>query len=98
MTPPSVISPAWLTAERDRAPPYPDSAYRAGIEGRVLLRVCVDLAGRVERAEVVRGLGFGCDEAAAAWATERWRFRPARQGDVPIVACMLQWVRFELKR
>jgi len=64
----------------------------------VLLRVCVDADGAVASAEVVRGLGAGCDEAAMAWARKKWRFRPAQKGDRPVSMCIRQSVRFELQR
>jgi periplasmic protein TonB len=102
--PPRVVSsgplePAqWLTPESERSPPYPGMALRREIEGQVVLRVCIDIAGHVDSVAVVRGLGFGCDEAAADWAQKRWRFRPARRGESAVPTCILQPVRFQLHR
>lgn len=45
-------------------PAYPEVARKAGITGRVFVRVMVGADGRVQGAEVVRGIGGGCDEAA----------------------------------
>ena len=93
------LSPAqWMTPESERSPPYPGMALRREIEGQVVLRVCIDVGGRVDSVEVIRGLGFGCDEAAAAWARQRWRFRPAHRGEQAVPTCILQPVRFQLHR
>lgn len=43
---------------------YPDIAKDNNIEGRVILQFIVNQYGVVENIEVVRGIGFGCDEAA----------------------------------
>ena len=93
------LAPAqWMTPESERSPPYPGMALRREIEGQVVLRVCIDVEGRVDSVEVVRGLGFGCDEAAAAWARQRWRFHPAHRGEQAVPTCILQPVRFQLHR
>jgi protein TonB len=43
---------------------YPDSALKAGIEGTVSVRYTVDYKGNVIHAQVISGLGHGCDEEA----------------------------------
>ncbi len=96
---PEPLEPAqWLTDEADRSPPYPGAALRNEIEGQVLLRVCVGPSGSVDSVQLVKGLGFGCDEAAANWAKSRWRFRPARRGATAVPTCLLQPMRFQLQR
>lgn len=45
-------------------PAYPDVARKAKITGRVFVRVLVGADGSIRNAEVVRGIGGGCDEAA----------------------------------
>jgi len=62
-------------------PVYPAQAREEEIEGRVHLRLFVDRVGRVTRAEIVRGLGHGLDQAAIA-AARRLRFRPGTIGGV----------------
>jgi periplasmic protein TonB len=56
--------------------PYPDEARRAGIEGTVTLSITIDNEGRVVKAVIVKGLGYGLDEAART-ALMRFRFKPA---------------------
>lgn len=73
--------------EADLAPPTP-AATDAGVHGAVLLRLTVDEAGRVSDVEIVQGLGFGLDEAAAA-AARGFRFVPATVDGVPAPARVL---------
>ena len=96
--PPKFEPPLMLTDELSRLPPYPSAALRAEIDGQVLLRVCIDPNGAVDTVQVVKGLGFGCDEAASSWAKSHWRFRPARRMGAPVSYCIMQPVRFQLQR
>jgi protein TonB len=67
---------------------YPAAAERAGVEGKVRLRVALDAHGRVSSARVLRGLGYGLDQAAVDALTRRCRFTPAIASDgrpVPFV-------------
>ncbi len=53
---------------------YPETARRAGIEGRVIVQFTVDEEGNIHDPEVLRGIGGGCDEAAiAAIKAVEWR-------------------------
>ncbi len=57
------------------APPYPEAARQAGIEGTVVVRYVVSASGDVTSAEVVRGpaeLGAACVSVVRAW-----KFKPA---------------------
>lgn len=92
------VAAEWATDAAERSPPYPGAALRAEIEGQVMLKVCVSPAGDVASVQVVKGLGFGCDEAAATWAKQHWHFRPARRGGRPVTTCLLQPMRFVLQR
>jgi len=57
---------------------YPEIARRAGIEGKVFVRAYVDETGLVKRAEVIKGIGLGCDEAAMD-AVLNTKFNPGKQ-------------------
>jgi periplasmic protein TonB len=63
--------------------PYPDEARRAGIEGTVTLSITIDAEGRVVKATLVKGLGYGLDEAARN-ALLRFRFKPAVKNGEPV--------------
>jgi protein TonB len=51
-------------------------AQQAEIEGVVLIEVTIDPSGSVVDARIVRGLGYGLDEAALR-AAKAWTFQPA---------------------
>lgn len=92
-----VEPPRFKIPVSERTPPYPRQARRQGIQGQVVLRVCVGTSGEVSKVEVKKSLGFGCDEAASEWARTRWRFEPARQGGQPIPMCITAPVTFVLE-
>lgn len=62
---------------------YPEIAIRAGVEGKVFVRAFVDESGSVTKAEVVKGIGAGCDEAAID-AVRQTKFSPGKQRGRPI--------------
>ncbi len=67
------------------APPMevPDEARAASIEGTITVRLDLDEKGRVTSVKVVRGLGYGTDEACiTAWKGSRWK--PGEQDGVPV--------------
>lgn len=75
---------------------YPDLARRVGIEGTVVVLAFVDQRGRVTRTEVLKGIGFGCDEAAVL-AVEKTQFSPGLQRDKPVNVKLKIPVRFRLR-
>ncbi|MGN8224660.1 energy transducer TonB [Gracilimonas sp. BCB1] len=62
---------------------YPEMARRAGIEGRVTVQFIVNEQGNVENAQVVRGIGGGCDEEALK-AVQKAEFSPGMQRGRPV--------------
>ena len=63
-------------------PQYTQEARDLKIEGEVHLKVLFQADGRVQVLQVVRGLGHGLDEAAAA-AAQKIRFKPALRDGRP---------------
>jgi protein TonB len=59
--------------------PYPEEARRAGVEGTVLLSIAVNAEGRVTKATIISGPGYGLNEAARD-ALLKFRFKPAYKG------------------
>lgn len=57
---------------------YPASCRNAGIEGKVIVRFIVTKEGDVDQAEVMKGIGSGCDQAALE-AVRQLQFRPGTQ-------------------
>lgn len=75
---------------------YPEMARRAGIEGRVTVQFIVNEQGNVENAQVVRGIGGGCDEAALE-AVENAKFTPGKQRGRPVPVRMTISINFRLQ-
>ncbi len=76
---------------------YPDIARKAGIEGKVIVNVLVDVDGRVVDAKILKSLGHsGCDEAAIE-AIKSVRWKPAKQRDRPVKVWVGIPVIFKLK-
>ncbi|WP_312935057.1 energy transducer TonB, partial [Pseudomonas sp.] len=63
-------------------PDYPSLAMRRGWEGTVLLRVQVLASGAPGQIQVQNSSGRAQLDEAAVAAVKRWRFVPAKQGDV----------------
>ena len=74
---------------------YPEIAKRAGVEGKVFVRAFVDENGNVVNAEVVKGIGAGCDEAALD-AILKTKFTPGKQRGKPIKVQVTVPVLFKL--
>jgi len=62
---------------------YPEIAKRAGVEGKVYVLAFVDQTGMVTKAQVIKGIGAGCDEAALD-AVLKTRFKPGKQRGKPV--------------
>ncbi len=75
-------------------PEYPESARKAGVEGRVDLSVVVDEKGFVVAADVITAVPTGIFEEAARQAVMKWRYRPARMRGRAIRARLGQTVYF----
>ncbi len=57
---------------------YPAKAIKEGIQGRVIVRFVINRTGTVERAEVIRGLGSGCDEEALRVVNAMPKWKPGK--------------------
>ncbi len=57
---------------------YPEIAKLAGIEGRVYVKAFIDEKGNVTNAEIIKGIGAGCNEEALK-AVRETKFIPGRQ-------------------
>ena len=77
-------------------PLYSDPARRRRIEGIVSIAVRIDERGRLTRARVARGLGFGLDQNALV-ALRQWRFRPGTVRGKPAAMDAEIDIEFNLK-
>ncbi len=58
---------------------YPAAAQRANISGRVFVKFVVEKDGSIGKVEVLKGIGFGCDEEAVRVIKEMPKWNPGRQ-------------------
>lgn len=98
--PAAIVPPDFVAAYLNNpAPAYPPMSIRLREEGTVMLLVLVSAAGGAEQVQLETSSGFArLDAAAVDVVKRRWRFVPAKQGELAVAA----WVRiplsFELKQ
>ena len=78
-------------------PAYPMLSRRLREEGQVMLRVLVSPEGQPTRVELRTSSGSERLDRAAQEAVTRWRFVPARRGDVAVEAWVLVPIVFKLQ-
>lgn len=78
-------------------PDYPPLARKLGLEGLVVLRVQVGVAGAPEQVAVAQTSGALVLDEAALKAVQGWKFVPARRGDTPVAHAVDVPIRFQLK-
>ena len=79
------------------APPYPEEARAAGLQGRVTLRLRIGVDGRVESLKILKSSGtVSLDESALA-TVKQWRFEPARKLGRPVAMEVKTSVEFRIE-
>jgi TonB family protein len=76
-------------------PVYTEEARAKRIEGEVLLEVMLEATGRLRVLKVVRGLGYGLDDAAVR-AAQQIRFKPALKDGQPLDSTAVVHIIFQL--
>jgi protein TonB len=79
------------------APAYPGLSRRLREQGKVVLRVLVNPAGRTDEVQVRSSSGFARLDDAARDTVQRWKFVPAKRGAEPIAAWVLIPISFRLE-
>jgi len=74
---------------------YPPEAKEQGTEGKVLVKVIVDVKGNVVSTKVIEGIGNGCDEAACE-SIKKTKFSPAEKDGKNVQAEVVIPVKFKL--
>lgn len=82
----------------NRIPNYPYEALRSGHEGRVVLRVKIDAAGKADKIVVEKSSGLASFDDSAIQAVRDWKFTPAKRGGVAVAHEVLVPVRFRINR
>ncbi|MGA2261732.1 MAG: energy transducer TonB [Acidobacteriota bacterium] len=65
-------------------PYYTEEARKARTEGIVVLQVTIRANGTVDGFKVIKGLGYGLNEATINTIASKWKFKPATYHGVPI--------------
>ena len=95
---PVITAPIFAADYLDNpAPYYPQLARRAGEQGRVVLRVLVNPAGKADEVEIRTSSGHPRLDESARDTVRRWRFVPAKRGDTPVPAWVLIPISFSLE-
>ena len=77
-------------------PVYPPLARRRGKEGRVVLTLLIDQAGRIQKIDVTERASYGLTEAAIE-AVKKSTFAPARVNGRKVVSRAVLPIRFKLE-
>jgi protein TonB len=83
---------------RNTPPVYPETARRAGWEGRVTVRVEVSADGSPMSVALQKSSGYGVLDQAALRAVKGWRFQPRTMGGVAMAGTVDVPVNFTLSR
>ena len=76
---------------------YPPQASRANISGKVHLTFVVNTDGSIQDVQVVKGLGFGCDEEAKRVVQSMPKWNPGKQSGRPVRVKFNLPVTFQLE-
>jgi TonB family protein len=74
---------------------YPEKAKEDGIQGIVEVEVVVDEFGEVQKADVIKGIGYGCDESAEI-AVYYTKFKPGLLKGKPVKVQFIVPVEFKI--
>jgi len=96
--PVAVTPPVFNAAYLDNpAPQYPPLSRRQGEQGRVVLHVLVNPAGRADQVEIRTSSGHSRLDETARETVKRWKFLPAKRGSEPVAGWVLIPISFKLE-
>jgi TonB family protein len=75
---------------------FPIEARKAGIKGTVFVSFIVERDGSITNVEVVRGIGFGCDEEAIRVTQLMPKWIPGKQINKPVRTFFRMPIRFNI--
>lgn len=94
----SGISKSKVDFGRTIPPVYPRIARESGWEGTVLVRVAVQPDGSPDSIKVRKSSGHPVLDHAAIDAIKKWRFLPAKDGNIPIRSIVEIPINFDLRK
>ncbi|MGB9720004.1 MAG: energy transducer TonB [bacterium] len=79
------------------APEYPPLAVKAGIEGKVVVKMLVDIDGSVIAVEIIKSSENQMLDESAISAAKKSKFTPAKQRDKSVRVWVVRQIEFKLK-
>ncbi|MCE1189891.1 MAG: TonB family protein [Ignavibacteria bacterium] len=76
---------------------YPEIAKRASVEGKVQVSFVVGKDGRISNAEILKGIGAGCDEEAIRVIKSMPHWNPGKQNGRPVMVKVSIPIIFKLQ-
>jgi periplasmic protein TonB len=76
---------------------YPAIAKENGIEGHVVVQFEVSKDGQIQKVQVVRGIGGGCDEEAARVVRSMPAWKPGKHNGKPVKVSFTLPIKFKLE-
>jgi protein TonB len=92
---PAVFTPPAFVLRKE--PIYPEKTRRAGIEGRVVLKIFISATGAIRSTEVLVSSGNQALDQSAQQAVRASRFSPALSDHLPVESQATASYRFELR-
>ncbi|WP_020571656.1 energy transducer TonB [Neolewinella persica] len=86
-----------LLVKLTNAVTYPELAQEYAVEGTVVILLKLDRLGKVTERKVIKGLGFGCDEAALAALDSLPDWNPARAEGKLVASSVYVPLKFRLR-
>jgi periplasmic protein TonB len=93
ITPGTPVKPTFVPDVQDY---YPEVSRRNGEEGRAIVKVCVNVAGKIDSVEVATATNHPLLDEAALKVAKAFRFKPATSEGKPVASCANLPVKFEL--
>jgi len=75
---------------------YPEVSRRNNEEGRAIVKVCVNAAGKIDSTEIATGTGHPLLDEAALKVAKAMKFKPATSEGKPVLSCPTLPVKFVL--
>jgi TonB family protein len=76
---------------------YPESAYSAGVEGRVVISFIVDKEGNIESAKIIKDIGFNCGTVCKEIVEKMPRWSVPSNKGYPVKVQLFIPIDFSLK-
>ncbi len=75
---------------------YPEIAKKAGVEGKVYALAYINESGTVDKVQIIKGIGAGCDEEVIR-AVSAAKFTPGMKEGKPVKVKLSLQIKFKLR-